>query len=266
MDNLQVYADLYFSNGINAPYHLKEGGDIEIKPVLLKDYPYYNNAVGILTLPKNEVNDIEIIRMSYLEYLIKVVFPSNKDYEMLMRYLLDLCLGAEYVAFMIKNNKPIIVICDKEQVVKHIINSREFDDISEIILNQNDAHYDNRTVNPEVRQLMEDYYRIKYKDVSVPSLEKRKAFVSSKIGKTFKELGEYTCREFEEIYRAMLDSEIYMATKITEASYKYEVKEQTKHPQYEPEKDRFEEIFSDTSVLKDKGFKGADNIGQQFDD
>ena len=74
MVDLEYYTDLYFSNGLNAPYHLKEGGDIEIKPVLVKDYSLYISTMGILTLPKNEVNDIEVIRMNYLEYLIKVVF------------------------------------------------------------------------------------------------------------------------------------------------------------------------------------------------
>ena len=264
--NLDYYTNLYFSNGEDAPYKLKDKTTIYLKPILVKNYPIYLGCIDILQIPKNDSSDIKIIQMSYLQYLIEVLFkqddPKERINESKLRAILSYCLGADYVGF-VKNekNKWVVAICNSEGIIEHIINATEFDEIRELILNQNDAHYDNRYVNPDVKQVMEEYYKIKYADVHPPSLEKKKAFVSSKLGKTFKELGEMNVREFELVYKACADSEIYLANKVTEASYKYEVKNPSQHPLYEPERDAFAEIFSDTSVLNGKGLQGAENIG-----
>lgn len=240
-----------------------------LKPVLLKNYVIYQNSSEIIQLYKNEVNNIKIIQMSYLQYLMEVVLPSGEDpegkktnpYEVRLRTLIELCFGYKYCAFIQNDNKWNIILCNEDKVIEHMITPSDFDDLMLLILNQNDAKHDNRYINPDVRQTLQEYYSIKYKDVSSPNLEKRKAFVASKLAKSFKELGEMSIREFELVYHACVDSEIYMATKITEASYKYEVKNPTNHPLYTKEKDLYAEAFSDTSVLKDKGFKGAENIG-----
>jgi hypothetical protein len=262
--DLEYYTNLYFSNGEDAPFSLRDKTVLQLKPVLLKDYALYLGIYDVIQLQKNEVNDIRVIQMSYLQYLIEVVFPrggKNNIYEAKLRMLIQLCLGYKYCAFMQIKDKWNIVLCDAHGTVEHFITPSEFDDIMLLILNQNDARHDNRYINPDVRQMVQEYYNIKYKDVSTPSLEKRKAFVCSKTAKTFKELGDMTVREFELVYHALVDSEIYLATKITEASYKYEVKKPTNHPLFTKEEDPYTEAFSDVSALQDKGFKGAENIG-----
>ncbi len=276
MVNLESLANLYFCNGEDVPYELKQGGIIYIKPAIMKDYTIYQWACQVVQLLKNETNDFKVIQMSYLQYLVEVVFPQdeevkdNKDlyqaYKDRFVYLMKICLGAERLAILPnEKGKWQIVLCNNEDKVQYIITAKEFDDIVFIILNQNDPKHDNRYIDPDARKAMQDYYDIKYRGVTSPTLEKRKAFVCSKLSKTFKELSTMTIREFELIYHACIDSEIYLATKVTEASYKYEVKEPTKHPLFEPEKDAFEEVFSNTDALQNKGLKGAENIGVGID-
>lgn len=276
MVNLDYYANVYFGNGEDVPFKLRDGSIIYIKPVLMKDYTIYQWACQVVQLLKNETNDFKVIQMSYLQYLVEVVFPQdeevkdNKDlyqsYKDRFIYLMQICLNVERLAILPnEKGKWQIVLCDNEDKVQHIITAKEFDDIVFIILNQNDPKHDNRYIDPDARKVMQDYYDIKYRGITSPSLEKRKAFVCSKIGKTFKELSLMTIREFDLIYHACVDSEIYIATKVTEASYKYDVKDPTKHPLFEPEKDMFEEVFSSTDTLEGKGFKGAENIGVGID-
>ena len=70
--------------------YLKKGGRItptaaaigtllNIKPILVKDYPYYDIAKSILEIAKNEMGDIEIIKMSYLEFLFNLL-KTNEMY------------------------------------------------------------------------------------------------------------------------------------------------------------------------------------------
>ena len=108
---------------------------------------------------------------------------------------------------------------------------------------------------------MEEYYRVKYKDIVSPSFEKRKAFVSSKTGLITKQLNEMPYREFDMIYHASVDSEIYIGQKIIQASEKYEVKGDVSHPLFTPDKDPYSEIFDDTTVLNNKGISGTESLG-----
>lgn len=150
---------------------------------------------------------------------------------------------------------------EDNMTIKWVISSKEFDDIIKIILSYNDINYDDRYINPDVKKLAEEYYSVKYRDINTPTLEKQKAFVSSKIGKSFKELNELPYREFNLIYEACKDSEMYIAQKIIQGSYKYDVKEDVVHPLFEKKKDMYSEIFTDTSTLSNKGISGAEQLG-----
>ena len=183
----------YFQNSEEVPYKVKKGEPLLIKPILVKDYSIYENSIDILTIDKNSIGDIEIIK---------------------------------------------------------------------IILNQNDANYDNRYISPEVKELMMEYNLIKYKNIHNPSLEERKAFVCSKIGKTFKDLNNMTYREFDLIYNANVNSEIYIGEKIIQGSYKYDVKEEIVHPLFKVKEDPYAKIFEDTNKLSGKGISGAEQLNK----
>jgi hypothetical protein len=254
--DLEILENNYFVNMSDVPYELKKGGTIYIKPVLVKDYNIYMWAKEILLIDKNEISDIDIIQMSYLEFLIKNVLTISSEMVDKICWLIKLTLNEEHIS--IGNN--CLIICEDDKTIKYIISSKEFNDISKIIQAQNDPNYDDRYVSPEVKELMAEYYKVKYKSVVTPSLEKKKAFVSSKTGKTFLQLNELPCREFELIYDACKDSEIYIGQKIIQGSYKYEVKEDIKHPLFAEKQDPYEELFTDTSTLASKGINGAEQL------
>lgn len=259
MVNLKDLELKYFCNGYDVPYKLKDGQILNIKPILVKDYPYYETAKTILEIEKNEINNIEIIKMSYLEFIFNLI-ETNAAYSNFIISLCELCFGYDKVAISLHKNKKVLCLCDENNIVKYIITSKDFEDISKIILNQNDANYDNRYINPEVKELMAEYYKVKSKNTKSPTLEEKKAFVTSKTGMSFNQLNEMTYRHFDMIYSANVDSEIYIAQKMVQCAYKYEVKEDVKHPLFEPKKDPYAEIFEDTTILSEKGISGAEQL------
>lgn len=249
----------YFCNGYDVPYNVKEGGELNIKPILVKDYPYYEIAKSILEFSKNETNDINIIKMSYLEFLFNLI-NINEIYKYYFINICKLCLGFENVGIVKHKNKNCIALCDENETIKYIITPKEFDEISKIILNQNDPNYDGRYVNPEVRELMEQYYKVKYSNSRQPSLEEKKAYVTSQTGLNINILNEMTYRYFDLVYSSSVNSEIYITQKMVQCAYKYDVKEDIKHPLFEPKKDPYAEIFEDTTILGEKGISGADKL------
>ena len=249
----------YFCNGYDVPYEIKNGGVLNIKPILVKDYPFYEKSKGLLEINKNEINDINIIKMSYLDFIFNLI-ALQTEYNNALIELCRLSLGFEKIAVGTHNDKRCLLLCDEDNTVKYIITSKEFDDISKIILNQNDANYDNRYVNPEVRELMEEYYKVRHNDIRTPSLEEKKAYVIAKTGMNINQINEISYRLFDLIYSSCVNSEIYFAQKMVQCSYKYEVKEDIKHPLFEPKKDPYAEIFEDAGILKEKGITGADGL------
>ena len=251
----------YFCNGYDVPYELKNGGTLNIKPILVKDYPFYDCTKDILEIPKNEMNDIEVIKMSYLEFILQLTMADEKFANKLIT-ICRFCLGYDQIAFGENNNKKCLYLCDSEKIVKYIITPKELDDIAKIILNQNNANYDNIYVNPEVRELMAEYYKVRHKDARSPKLEEKKAYVISKTGMQLEQINNMQYRLFDLIYDSCVNSEIYFAQKMVQCSYKYEVKEDVKHPLFEIKKDPYSEIFEDTSVLSSKGITGAEKLNE----
>lgn len=249
----------YFCNGFDVPYEIKNGGVLNIKPILVKDYPIYEMSKGILEINKNEMNDINIIKMSYLEFIFNLISVDVK-YNNALINLCRLCLGYDKLAIGTHNNKRCLLLCDQNNTVKYIITAKEFDEIAKIILNQNDANYDNRYVNPEVKELMAEYYKVRHNDIRTPSLEEKKAYVVSKTGININQINDMCYRLFDLIYNSCVNSEIYFAQKMVQCSYKYDVKEDVKHPLFEKKKDPYAEIFEDTTILSNKGITGAENL------
>ena len=123
----------YFCNGYDVPYKIKEGGILNIKPILVKDYPYYESAKSILEIPKNEMGEVSIIQMSYLEFLFNLITTDEKYIDWFL-IICKLCLGYEKVAKQEHKNKKCLYLCDDNEIIKYIITPKEFDDICKIDL------------------------------------------------------------------------------------------------------------------------------------
>lgn len=260
MVDIEILKDNFYVNMEACPYKIKKPQiDIFIKPILVKDYLKYSWAKEVLEIDKNKINDIQVISMSYLQFLIEKMCAEDKYdglYLSKLWWIIKLSLGEEYWTF----GDNCIIFCDKNGTIKFAINSKEFDDISKIIRSYNDINYDELEISDEVKELAKVYYETKYKDIYNPSLEDKKAFVCSHTNKTFNDLNKLTIREFELLYKSCLNSEQYMAEKIIQASYKYDVKENIIHPLFRKKEDPYSELFTNTSTLSNKGISGIENL------
>ena len=108
--------------------------------------------------------------------------------------------------------------------------------------------------------MIRQYYKVKYSNSRHPSLEEKKAYVTSRTGVDIETLNNMTYRYFDLVYSSSVNSEIYITQKMVQCAYKYEVKEDIKHPLFEPKKDPYAEIFEDASILSNKGISGAEQL------
>lgn len=292
---IEYYKQTNFCNGTPVKYTLSKGkvvkgedgaesiskGDISIYPILVKDAQSFLWCEDIITIDKNSINDVNAITSTYLNYLLTSIIPkenmklsdnvmATQLYRLLSLVLQDeVKQGFQFLFYMDEQytvcrdsvtNKPVIAIVKLDDETKTIveykeINEKEFDDICKIIKFQNDPYYIDRYISPDVRKMVNDYYRLKEKTdkTESPSLEKQKAFVTSKTGITLSQLNEFTYRYFIEVYQACLNSELYIGQKIIQGSFKYDIKEDIKHPMFEPYKDPIAEAFGgDATAFENK--------------
>ena len=252
-DKLTYYDRYYFSNAEPIPFHVKDNDYIiHIKPVTVKMYPFYQDNINILLIDKNRISDIKIIQMSYLQYLVDVVL-QEKDYQRALVTILNLTIGEEYIYTVghFDDGKPYLGISQDNKLLCKIT-SNEFDKISEIILYYNDRHFDNTYVSEDVRKAMEEYYRIKFKDTYMPTLEERKAFVSFKSGLTLNEINDLTYRYFDLLYNTCIDNDIFFSQKIIQASEKYKVNDnEIVYPLFKQKSNKFD-FFQDAEAFSNK--------------
>ena len=85
----------YFQNSEEVPYKVKKGEPLLIKPILVKDYSIYENSIDILTIDKNSIGDIEIIKMSYLNFILALIQQNEGKNDFCNKFynICELCLG-----------------------------------------------------------------------------------------------------------------------------------------------------------------------------
>ena len=77
--NIEYLQRKYFYKNKPVPYKLKCGVEIIIYPVIVEDGDIFEDSYDILTFNKSEIPIPEIIQMSYLQFLIEVMFKEDSN-------------------------------------------------------------------------------------------------------------------------------------------------------------------------------------------
>lgn len=252
MVDIEQLTELYFSTDEPVPYKLKCGVEILIHPVKVKDWAIFCSNLGILNIEKNETNDINIIKMSYLEFLANNIEQNST-------ILYNLCVIAKYslhediISIEEDNGKKYLAILNEDTTVKYFITSKEFDDIRKIILFQNIYDYDDRYISPDVRELYDEYIKAKSDpNQEDPTLERKKVFVMSKTKNSIKEINEMSYRMFYQLYLTNVEIDLYYARKMVQTSQKYDVKEDVVYPIFMKKKDKYDGFFLSGNSVENK--------------
>lgn len=251
MIDIKQLENVYFLNNEPVPYQLKCGVEILICPVSVKDWYEFGNAVGCLTINKNETKNIEIIKMKYLDFILMSAV-NNKEIMEALNIVIKYSLKEEYINIHSVDGKNYLAIVDKENKIKALINSKEFDEIKSIILHQNIYDYDDRHISQDVRELYEEYLKTVCVNQYEPSLERKKIFVMCKYGKSLESINKMSYRIFIQTYIELVNIDIYFARKLIQSSSKYDVKEDIVYPLLQEPADKYEKLFVNKNSIQDK--------------
>ena len=197
--DIDFYKKAYFYFDKPVDYQIKDKL-IKIYPVAVEDSEVFLSSMNILMVDKNSSPSVEIIQMSYLEFIYKFLFQDQTNIDRFVN-ILKYCLhiNSPYIGFD-ENNKPYLV--DKENDI--LIGPKDFDNIKRLILYQNLIHYDDEYINPELKAAMSEVDELRNKGIDSPTIERRIAIITAHCGLSKQEQLKMTYRShsllFEEVY------------------------------------------------------------------
>ena len=197
--DIDFYKKAYFYFDKPVDYQIKDKL-IKIYPVAVEDSEVFLSSMNILMVDKNSSPSVEIIQMSYLEFIYKFLFQDQTNIDRFVN-ILKYCLhiNSPYIGFD-ENNKPYLV--DKENDI--LIGPKDFDNIKRLILYQNLIHYDDEYINPELKATMNEIDELRNKGIDSPTIERRIAIITAHCGLSKQEQLKMTYRShsllFEEVY------------------------------------------------------------------
>ena len=240
-------------------YHLKCNEDILIEPIMVTDCERFVNYVeNTLTLDKNYSGNIEAIKMSYLEYICCLI-AQDENRRRMFRGLMKLSLGASDVCISEINNKIVLgLIYNDSDDIKYVT-SKEFEDIKKIILYQNIVDYDDTEIHPDIKKIMEDYYRLSSDGSSKKvTIEEKVCMVANNGALKKKDVLDMTFREFTIRFNLIIDEIEYKINKTAELSGNVKFKEKIEHFIFKKKRNKFDNLFLNADAVKDK-IEGANN-------
>ena len=277
MDNIKEYVDKYVALQKPVPlYHL------QIQPILVRDFFQFNDAKDVLQIEKNKIPVADIIQMTYLRFLLTMMFEQDTLKEDFLT-ILALSLGVKYdstkrnpsfapneiltqqtrkdetelwingwdVRFKLHDNDTTLCVYDDDDMVE--INDAQFEDLRKGILFQNIYKYDDDEMSEDFRRVIEEYYKLKNKDIVLPTLEDRLVAVCISSSYKIEELYTMPLRLFDALLESSIDKIEYQVNKLIANLSQHKIEGlNLSHWVYKTKKDKYSEIFTDAQDLVKK--------------
>lgn len=197
--DLDLYRKAFFYFDLPAEYKI---GDkiLHIYPISVKDSEVFLSSMSVISIDKNAVDSVEIIQMSYLDFVYKVLFQDVVNVSKFLN-ILKYCLhiNKPFVGYT-EQNRPYLR--DNETGLE--IKAKDFENIRRIILYQNLIHYDDEYINPDIKKMMSEVDAVKGVGVEQPTIERKMAIITAHCGISKQEQMDMTFRShsllFEEVY------------------------------------------------------------------
>lgn len=271
MENVKEYVEQFVTFGNPVEYK-----GLKIKPILAKDALRFLDAVSVLQIEKNKIPSVEIIQMSYLEFMVNFMMAYNEymaDFIWILQHALGMEENEKFIIEGFEPNEILIEELPSEEIVYRIngwdfelklchprgaelllcgvkFTSREFDDLRRIILYQNIFEYDETPMSDDFRRVVEQYYAIKNRGIHKPDLEDKAVAIILNTAYTFDSLQEVPFRSFEKLFYDGVGKIDYIATKSLEPHLKEG--KSIDHWVYKPIREKYSEVFSDANEFANK--------------
>ena len=227
--------------------------NLEFFPITVRNINDFFISSSCLSINKNKIADIEIIRMSYLDFLYGLMASEDEAqgyaYCAMFFNIFKLSCGLlpNDIDFNFDKNKKVFLTIKGEKYDKS-----DFDYIRKIILFQNQLDYDDTYIDPELEKAINETEKILSKGIESPSLEKQITAIVASTGYKYEEIYDMPIRKFTILLRTV-DSKLQYQIYKTASLHPYvEFKQEIEHWLYERKRNRLDGKIMGYNELQDK--------------
>ena len=164
---------------------------------------------------------------------------------------IELWINGWDIKFRLNDEKVTLCLYEKDNLIE--ISDAQFDDIRKVILFQNVYRYDDIEMSDDFRRVVEEYYRLKNKDVVLPTLEDKLMAVCISSPYKIEELYTMPLRLFDALLEHSIDKLEYQVNKLIVNLAQCKTDGfNLSHWVYKTKKDKYSEIFTDAQDLVKK--------------
>lgn len=196
--DIKLLEQLYFTFDEDVPYKLEDGTQVTISPIMLRQSETFLVSADLLKIDKNSLGSVEIIQMSYLEFLYSHVFTKDKTALYKFNVILTFCLKWTHWRLVRNNETNEIGVLNEE--TQAIISEQDFDNIRRIIMFQNILNYNDDYISPDLKKMMAEVDSVKNGNVQMPSLERKIAIITAHCGLSKKDQLQMTMRAHQSLF------------------------------------------------------------------
>jgi hypothetical protein len=249
--NSEILLNQYIPFNKPVPYN-----NYNIHALKLCDMFEVSRALDILQIDKNTLGQIEFISMSNLRFILLMAELEQmvaESLEVLLRKVFDVSDDYIIQKYISEKDEFLVigklleateneVIFEESSMIKIMPN--DFDDIRNIILYQTFPDYTDKYIDPDVKRVTDEYYRLKNKGAKNVTLEHKVICVQAKTGMTLEAIGNLTIRNFYQLFDVIVDEDEYIITKSAELNG-VKFNNTIEHWAYKEKKDKYAEAFCD---------------------
>ena len=156
----EIFSNYYEELTFDDPIDYK---GLLLYPVSIRKINKFLQSSSVLRIQKEYIPDKEIIKMSYLKFLMTNIDREKEEYEEsltfdLLALCFMICMRIEEISirlFIDEDGKAKLILNDVE------INENDFDYLRKLILYQNLPNYDDELMNPDLKNDLEQADKIK---------------------------------------------------------------------------------------------------------
>jgi hypothetical protein len=225
---------------------------INLYPISMRNCMEFYDSVQCLMYEKNKIQDVQVIKMTYLDFLFALIHQENSIYYKLEK-LLSLVLRNQRYEFTYDNQKIGMIIQGE------IISGYEFEEIKKIILEQNLIQHEDTFLDPEIeKDLREAEEFLATKNGTPATLEERIIALHCLSGVDYSKIRNYTIFQFNktlERFAIIKNFDVYSALMAENGASKdiqhwlSHVEEKGRYADAMMSKDEFDKLTADNGII-----------------
>jgi len=229
-----------------------------IKPIRMVDYLTFQSSINCLLLEKNKVPDPKIISMSYLDYLIHLIEIGDDTSNMYAYMFLQIVKLSCGVTEEDLNSGNFTWIKDKKSKNSIMFNKveytrKDFDEIREIICDQNFIELPDDNIDAKFKKAMDDARKFKNRNSKkMGGIEDQIICVSIGSNLSMEEIKGMTIRKFQKFLQRIDYKLNYEICKTAEMGGMVKFEKEIPHWRSEIIIDKYSDLMVDFKSVENK--------------